>query len=54
MKIALAQVNPTVGALAANRALVEDAAAKAAEEGADLVVLPEMVLTTSSSCRKWC
>ena len=45
MKIALAQVNPTVGALAANRALVEDAAAKAAEEGADLVVLPEMVLT---------
>ncbi len=45
MRIALAQVNPTVGALASNRALVEDAAAKAAEEGAQLVVLPEMVLT---------
>ena len=45
MKLALAQVNPTVGALRANRALVEEAAAKAAAEGADLVVLPEMVLT---------
>ena len=45
MKIALAQVNPTVGDLAGNRRLVEDAAAKAAGEGADLVVLPEMVLS---------
>ena len=45
MKIALAQVNPTVGDLHGNRLLVEDAAAKAAEAGAELVVLPEMVLT---------
>ncbi|MCZ6463091.1 MAG: NAD+ synthase [Proteobacteria bacterium] len=45
MKIGIAQVNPTVGDLAGNRRLVEEAAAKAAEEGADLVVLPEMVLT---------
>lgn len=45
MRIAIAQINPTVGDLEGNRARVEEAAAKAAEEGADLVVLPEMVLT---------
>jgi NAD+ synthase (glutamine-hydrolysing) len=45
MRIALAQVNPTVGDLSGNRRLVEEAAAKAASERADLVVLPEMVLT---------
>jgi NAD+ synthase (glutamine-hydrolysing) len=45
MRVALAQVNPTVGDLAGNRRLVEEAAAKAASERADLVVLPEMVLT---------
>jgi NAD+ synthetase len=45
MRIALAQVNPTVGDLAGNRRLVEEAAAKASGAGADVVVLPEMVLT---------
>jgi NAD+ synthase (glutamine-hydrolysing) len=45
MRIALAQINPTVGDLAGNRRLVEEASAKAESEGADLVVLPEMVLT---------
>ncbi len=45
MRIAIAQVNPTVGDLAGNRRLVEEAAAKAASERADLVVLPELVLT---------
>jgi NAD+ synthase (glutamine-hydrolysing) len=45
MRIALAQVNPTVGDLAGNRRLVEEAAAKAASERADVVVLPEMVLS---------
>jgi NAD+ synthase (glutamine-hydrolysing) len=45
MRVALAQVNPTVGDLRGNRRLVEEAAAKAASEKADLVVLPEMVLT---------
>ncbi len=45
MKIALAQVNPTVGDLAGNRKLVEASADKAKRAGADLVVLPEMVLT---------
>ena len=45
MKLAIAQVNPTVGDLAGNRRLVEEAAEKAAAAGADLVTLPEMVLT---------
>ena len=45
MRIALAQLNPTVGDLAGNRRLVEEAAAKAVAERADLVVLSEMVLT---------
>jgi NAD+ synthase (glutamine-hydrolysing) len=45
VRIALAQVNPTVGDLAGNRRLVEEAAAKAEAAGAELVVLPELVLT---------
>ncbi len=45
MKIALAQVNPTVGDLAGNRRLVEEAAQRAAGLGAELVVLPELALT---------
>jgi NAD+ synthase (glutamine-hydrolysing) len=45
MRVALAQVNPTVGDLAGNRRLVEEAASKAAAAGAELVVLPELVLT---------
>jgi len=45
MKIALAQINPTVGDLGGNRRLVEEAAQSALAAGADLVVLPEMVLT---------
>ena len=45
MRVALAQVNPTVGDLRGNRRLVEEAAAKAVSEKADLVVLPELVLT---------
>ncbi len=45
LRVAIAQVNPTVGDLSGNRRLVEEAAAKAAGAGADLVVLPEMVLT---------
>ncbi len=45
MRIAIAQVNPTVGALEQNRKLVERAADDAVAAGADLVVLPELVLT---------
>ena len=45
MRIGIAQLNPTVGDLGGNRRLVEEAAAKAASERVDLLVLPEMVLT---------
>jgi len=45
MRIALAQVNPVVGDLEGNRALVAEFAGKAAARGADLVVFPELVLT---------
>jgi len=45
MKVAIAQINPTVGDLRGNRGLVEAAAEKAASAGADVVVLSEMVLT---------
>ncbi len=45
LRIALAQVNPTVGALAANARLVRDWSARAAGAGAHLVAFPEMVLT---------
>jgi NAD+ synthetase len=45
MRVAIAQLNTTVGDLAGNRQLVEEAAAKAASERADLVALPELTLT---------
>lgn len=45
LRIALAQVNPTVGDIAGNAALVLRTAAEAAAAGADLVAFPEMVLT---------
>jgi NAD+ synthase (glutamine-hydrolysing) len=45
MRVGIAQVNPIVGDLRGNRGLVEQAAEKAASAGADVVVLPEMVLT---------
>ncbi len=45
MKIALAQINPTVGDLAGNRKLAEQAAARAKQAGAALVALPELALT---------
>ncbi len=44
MRVAIAQVNPTVGDLRGNRKLVEEAAARAAGR-AELVILPELVLT---------
>jgi NAD+ synthetase len=45
MKLAIAQVNPTVGDLAGNRGLVEAAIDKSRAAGADVLILPEMVLT---------
>jgi NAD+ synthase (glutamine-hydrolysing) len=45
VKIALAQVNPTVGDLAGNRKLAEDAAERARRAGAELVALPELVIS---------
>jgi NAD+ synthase (glutamine-hydrolysing) len=45
MRIALAQIDPTVGDLAGNAALVRGWTRKAAESGAHLVVFPEMMLT---------
>jgi NAD+ synthase (glutamine-hydrolysing) len=44
MRVALAQINPTSGDLAANTAKILDAIAEAAGRGADLVVTPEMCL----------
>ena len=45
MRVALAQINPVVGDLAGNRALIEEAARKAEAAGAKLVVFPELALT---------
>ncbi len=45
LTIALAQINPTVGAIRANLDRVRDARAGAAQRGADLVVFPELVST---------
>ncbi len=44
-RIALAQVDVTVGALAANRARVAEAAGRARAEGADLVLAPELAIS---------
>jgi NAD+ synthase (glutamine-hydrolysing) len=45
IRLALAQINPTVGDLAGNARLISEYARRAAEEGADLVIFPEMSLT---------
>jgi NAD+ synthase (glutamine-hydrolysing) len=45
LRIALAQVNSTVGDLAGNAATVLECTRRAADAGADLVVFPEMMLT---------
>lgn len=44
-KIALAQINPTVGALAANSELILQYCRSAYDKGADLVIFGEMALT---------
>ena len=45
MRIALCQINTTVGDLARNAALILDGARRAAEAGADLAVFPELCVT---------
>lgn len=45
LRVGLAQINPTVGALESNSNLILEYAGKAASAGAHLLVLPEMVLT---------
>ena len=45
MRIALGQINPTVGDLAGNTALCARFARDAAERGAELIVFPELALT---------
>ena len=45
LRVALAQINPTVGDLSGNAALIAQSTAQAVAAGAHLVVFPEMVLT---------
>jgi NAD+ synthase (glutamine-hydrolysing) len=45
VKIALAQINTTVGDLAGNEARILDGAARAQSVGADLVLFPELTIT---------
>jgi len=45
LRVALAQVNPTVGDLSGNAALIKDYFARAAEGGADMVAFPELAIT---------
>ncbi len=45
LRVALAQINPTVGDLAGNGALIADSIATAISNGAHLVVFPEMIVT---------
>ncbi len=45
LRVALAQINPTVGDFAGNAALIHEAVSQAANEGAHVVVFPEMIVT---------
>ncbi|HEY8315481.1 MAG TPA: nitrilase-related carbon-nitrogen hydrolase, partial [Gaiellaceae bacterium] len=45
MRIALAQMNPIVGDLAGNRALILDRLEEAKGAGADLALFPELAVT---------
>jgi NAD+ synthase (glutamine-hydrolysing) len=45
LRLALAQVNPTVGDLEGNAALIKQSVDQAVDAGAHIVILPEMVLT---------
>ena len=45
LRVALAQLNTTVGDFEGNSARILDAAARAQEAGADLVACPELAIT---------
>ena len=45
LRVALAQINPTVGDLAGNAGLIADSVKSAQAQGADLIVFPEMIVT---------
>lgn len=45
LRIALGQLNPTVGDLSGNAEAIRECAGQAYQAGADLLVLPEMILT---------
>ena len=45
MKVALAQINPTVGELAGNEAKIRAAYQRGVEAGVDLVLCPELSVT---------
>ena len=45
LRVALAQINPTVGDLAGNAALIADSVKSAQSHGANLIVFPEMIVT---------
>ena len=49
LRIALAQINVTVGALSANVARIVDAAGEAHKAGAQIVIFPELALTGLSA-----
>jgi NAD+ synthase (glutamine-hydrolysing) len=45
LRVALAQINPTVGDLAGNAGLIADSVKSAQASGANLIVFPEMIVT---------
>ena len=45
LRVALAQINPTVGDFEGNAALIHKAVSQAVHEGAQIVVFPEMIVT---------
>src|ERR671922_1572490 len=45
LRVALAQINPTVGDIGGNASKISDQIARARDEGAALVVFPELALS---------
>lgn len=45
LRVALAQINPTVGDFAGNAALIAESVKSAQAKGANLIVFPEMIVT---------